>query len=63
MPEPKKTREKKISLVQIIFDEALKGLLETELPKEKQEKETFTKQQNRSANKKTYKYDWRKHIW
>ena len=36
MPEQKKD-DKKISLHPLTFDEALKGLLETELPEEKQE--------------------------
>jgi hypothetical protein len=55
MPESKKTSDKKISFAPLTFDEALKGLLETEPPKEKQEKKTPTKQRKRSTNKKTGK--------
>lgn len=53
MPEPKKTSDKKISLAPLTLDEALKGLLETEPQKEKQEKKTSTKRRKPSTNKKT----------
>jgi len=37
--------------VRLEFEEALKGLLETEPPKEKQEKKTPTKRRKRSTEK------------
>jgi hypothetical protein len=50
MPEPKKPKqEKKLSLYPLSFNEALKGLLETEPPKEKQEKKTPTKRRKRTT--------------
>ena len=56
MPEPTKD-DKKISLHPLTFEEALKGLLETEPPKEKQEKKTLTKRRQRSTSKKTDKHE------
>jgi hypothetical protein len=53
MPEPKKSSEKKISLAPLTFDEALKGLLETEPAKEKEEKKATTKPRKRTTSKKT----------
>lgn len=54
MPEQKKPKQdKKLSLAPLSFDEALKGLLETEPPKEKQEKKTPTKRRKRSTEKTT----------
>jgi hypothetical protein len=53
MPEQKKD-DKKISLHPLNFEEALKELLETEPPKEKQEKKkTPTKRRQRNTSKKT----------
>jgi hypothetical protein len=55
MPEQKKPKDdKKLSLHPLPFEEALKGLLETEPPKEKQEKKkTPTKRRQRNTSKKT----------
>ena len=53
MPEPKRPKQdRKISLNPLSFDEALKGLLETEPPKEKQEKKTPTKRRKSSQTDK-----------
>ncbi len=59
MLEPKKPKgDKKISLHPLSFEEALKGLLETEPPKEKQEKKkTPTKRRQRSTSKKAEKQE------
>lgn len=53
MTEQKKPKEdKKISLHPLQFEEALKGLFETEPPpKEQQEKKTSTKWRKRSTDK------------
>jgi hypothetical protein len=53
MPEQKKGADKKLWLVPLLFDEALKGLLETEPPNEKQEKKTSTKHCKHRTSKKT----------
>jgi hypothetical protein len=54
MPEQKKPKQdKKISLHPLEFEEALKGLLTTELPPK--EKKPVTKRRSRTAGKKTEK--------
>jgi hypothetical protein len=52
MPEQRKTNGKKISLHPFDFEEALKGLLATEPPKEKKDKPA-PKRRSCSTNKKT----------
>lgn len=54
MSEQKKPADKKLSLHPLSFDEALKGLLATEAPKEKQEKKTPTRRK-RNTGKRTEK--------
>jgi len=50
IPEQKKG-DKKLSLHPLSFEEALRDLLETEPPKEKQEKKTPAKRRKRSIEK------------
>jgi hypothetical protein len=53
MPEQKKKTDKKLSLVPLNFEDALKGLLATEPPPKEKKDKPAPKQRKRSTGKKS----------